>query len=270
MELRKYPRFPAYCPINFQGEDIVGEGAVVNVSLGGCEVESRMPVQPKTYLGLRIAVSTATAPLEVEVAPVRWSNGHKFGLEFMCMEADAQELLRQFIETLEARSEGSAGSAGINHTGSASGGRRSGRDRRFPFRRQTGDEDTCQTMKRILVIDDDPQVLQTLSMMMKRLGHLAFVALDGEHALKVYRNDAPHAAILDLNLPGMNGIEVLRQIRAYDERFPVVILTGAGTETLEQEGKQLGISDFLVKGFSLQGLKNALDRALAQPVMTSR
>lgn len=270
MELRKHPRFPAYCPINFQGEDIVGEGAVVNVSLGGCEVESRVPVQPKTYLGLRIAVSTATAPLEVEVAPVRWSDGHKFGIEFMCMQADAQELLREFIETLEAQSEGTEGSPGIDRKGSASVERRSGRDRRSPVGRQAWDEDTCQTMKRILVIDDDPQVLQTLSMMMKRLGHLAFVALDGQHALKVFKQDAPHAAILDLNLPDMNGIEVLRQIRAYDEGFPVIILTGAGTETLEQEGKQLGISDFLVKGFSLQALKAALDRALPQPVMTTR
>ena len=270
MELRKHPRFPAYCPINFQGEDIVGEGAVVNVSLGGCEVESRVPVQPKTYLGLRIAVSTATAPLEVEVAPVRWSDGHKFGIEFMCMQADAQELLRQFVETLEAQSEGSEGSPGIDRKGSASVERRSGRDRRSPVGRQAWDEDTCQTMKRILVIDDDPQVLQTLSMMMKRLGHLAFVALDGQHALKVFKQDAPHAAILDLNLPDMNGIEVLRQIRAYDEQFPVIILTGAGTETLEQEGKQLGISDFLVKGFSLQALKDALDRALPQPVITTR
>ncbi len=270
MELRKHPRFPAYCPINFQGEDIVGEGAVVNVSLGGCEVESRVPVQPKTYLGLRIAVSTATAPLEVEVAPVRWSDGHKFGIEFMCMQADAQELLRQFVETLEAQSEGTEGSPGIDRKGSASVERRSGRDRRSPVGRQAWDEDTCQTMKRILVIDDDPQVLQTLSMMMKRLGHLAFVALDGQHALKVFKQDAPHAAILDLNLPDMNGIEVLRQIRAYDEQFPVIILTGAGTETLEQEGKQLGISDFLVKGFSLQALKHALDRALVQPVTTTR
>ncbi len=270
MQLRKYPRFPAYCPISFKGEDIVGEGEVVNVSMGGCQVESRVPVQSKTYLGLRIGVSTATAPLEVEVAPVRWSNGHTFGLEFMCMQADAQELLRQFVKTLEAQPEGSEGSPGINRKGSASGGRRTRREGRSPIGRQTGDEDTCQTMKRILVVDDDPQVLQTLSMMMKRLGHLAFVALDGEHALKVFRHDAPHAAVLDLNLPGMNGIELLRQIRAYDERFPVIILTGAGTETLEQEGKQLGISDFLVKGFSLQALKAALDRALPQPVMTTR
>ncbi len=229
MELRKHPRFPAYCPINFQGEDIVGEGAVVNVSLGGCEVESRVPVQPKTYLGLRIAVSTATAPLEVEVAPVRWSDGHKFGIEFMCMQADPQELLRQFVKTLEAQSEGSEGSPGIDPKGAASGGRRTQRKRSSPIGRQARDEDTCQTMKRILVVDDDPQVLQTLRMMMKRLGHQAFVALDGERALEVFRHDAPHAAVLDLNLPDMNGIEVLRQIRAYDERFPVIILTGAGT-----------------------------------------
>jgi two-component system C4-dicarboxylate transport response regulator DctD len=70
--------------------------------------------------------------------------------------------------------------------------------------------------------------------------------------------------ILDLHMPGMNGIAALKQFRTIDAQTPVIILTGVGTEAMEQQARTLGVTDFLQKGFSLHALGSALDRALKQ------
>jgi len=72
------------------------------------------------------------------------------------------------------------------------------------------------------------------------------------------------ATILDLNLPDMHGIEVLTEIRVVDPHAPVLIWTGAGTEGVEQEARHRGVTEYLVKGFSLHEFGAALTRVLQQ------
>ena len=72
--------------------------------------------------------------------------------------------------------------------------------------------------------------------------------------------------ILDFEMPDMDGLAVLKQIREIDPRALVIMLTGAGTETLEKQARELGVTDFLAKGFSLHEVGAALNHMLNQPV----
>src|SRR2546427_9477823 len=67
-------------------------------------------------------------------------------------------------------------------------------------------------------------------------------------------------------MPGINGIEVLTRIRALDPRAAVIVLTGAGSADLENQARQMGVTDFLSKGLSLEVLIGAMERVMQQPV----
>ena len=116
-------------------------------------------------------------------------------------------------------------------------------------------------MAKVLIADDEPMVIHLLKTILTRLGHKVLAADGGEAALRVFTNHRPEATILDLNMPGMSGIEVLRRIRAVDRQAPVIVWSGAGTEELEREAKELGVTEFLKKGFSLHELGQAMKRA---------
>lgn len=124
-------------------------------------------------------------------------------------------------------------------------------------------------MARILVVDDEPMMLNLLRTILTRLGHEVLMASGGQQAVELFRRDRPQVTILDLNLPDLNGIEVLRQIHGTDPQASVIILTGAGTEAMEKQARQLGVTDFLQKGFSLHGLGEALRRVMKQPGQTT-
>lgn len=120
-------------------------------------------------------------------------------------------------------------------------------------------------MARILVVDDEQAILDLLQTVLTRKGHEVITANDGRKALQRFRQDRPDVTILDLKLPDINGIEVLRQIRAVDPHTPVIILTGQSQEAAENLARDLMVTDFLQKGFSLHALGAALKRALKQP-----
>lgn len=114
-------------------------------------------------------------------------------------------------------------------------------------------------MARILVVDGESMVLKLFEVILKPLGHEVLTASSGRKGVEVYRRHRPKATILDLNLPDMNGIEVLTEIRTVDPHAPVLIWTGADTEGLEREARQRGVTEFLIKGFSLHELGAALN-----------
>jgi len=105
-------------------------------------------------------------------------------------------------------------------------------------------------MAKILFVDDESLVLTLFRTILEPLGHEVLTASSGREGIDVYRRQRPMATILELNLPDMNGVEVLAEIRVVDARAPVLIWTGADTEGLEQEARQQGVTEFLIKGFS--------------------
>ncbi len=102
MDRRLAPRFKVHLPISFSGDSHTGEGIVVNLSLGGCAVESEQKVQRWKYLTLRIFLPNQDAPLVVDRAQVRSSRRRRLlVLEFLAMQPQEQARLRRFVSTLE-------------------------------------------------------------------------------------------------------------------------------------------------------------------------
>jgi DNA-binding response OmpR family regulator len=119
-------------------------------------------------------------------------------------------------------------------------------------------------MARILVIDDEPSIRDLLHTVLSRRGHEVITASNGQLGLARFCEDRPRLTILDLKLPDIGGLDVLRAIRSFDCEAPVIILTGAGTEQIEATANQFGAAEFLQKGFSLHALGEALKKVLKE------
>lgn len=105
------------------------------------------------------------------------------------------------------------------------------------------------TDAKILVVDDEETVLRTLRAYLEPEGFTVYTAADGPEALKVARTYRPDLIVLDLMLPGMDGLEVLRHLRQQSEVY-VLLLTAKATETDKLVGLGMGADDYLTKPFS--------------------
>jgi two-component system response regulator MprA len=107
---------------------------------------------------------------------------------------------------------------------------------------------------RILVVDDDPRILDVLRRGLSYAGYRVAEAASGEAALATALDHAPDLVILDLMLPGLDGVEVCRRLRAGDTRLPILMLTAKGRIPDRIEGLDAGADDYLVKPFVLDEL----------------
>ncbi len=106
---------------------------------------------------------------------------------------------------------------------------------------------------KILLADDDPDLLEMVSYGLRREGHSVVPAGDGDQALMRWKSDEPDLVIIDVGMPGQNGLEVCRQIRETSQ-IPIIVISGANSETDVINGLQAGGDDFIVKPFSLTQL----------------
>ena len=117
---------------------------------------------------------------------------------------------------------------------------------------------------RILVIDDETSVRDSLKMILEYDGYDCVLAPGGEEGIASVERDSPDLVFLDVKMPGMDGLDVLRQLREQDEFVPVVMISGHGTVSTAVEATKLGAFDFLEKPLSTERVKvtirNALDR----------
>ena len=102
---------------------------------------------------------------------------------------------------------------------------------------------------RILVVDDDQELRSLVGFALRRAGYLFQEAGEGATALVVFRREQPDLVILDVNLPGMSGFEICRQMRA-ESTVPILMLTVRASEEDEVRGLDLGADDYLTKPFS--------------------
>lgn len=103
--------------------------------------------------------------------------------------------------------------------------------------------------KKILVVDDEPQIVKVLTVFIENAGFDVVTANDGRKALSVFQQEAPDFVILDLNLPGMDGLEVCRAIRK-ESGAPILMLTARSEEADKLIGLEIGADDYIVKPFS--------------------
>lgn len=118
----------------------------------------------------------------------------------------------------------------------------------------------CGTM-RLLLVEDDPAMRATLQRTLQRRGMQVRTAADGHTALQAWQMDLPDAVVLDLSLPGLDGLQVLEAARTQDLSTPVLILTARGTVGDRVLGLNAGADDYLSKPFDLDELEARL-RAL--------
>ena len=109
-------------------------------------------------------------------------------------------------------------------------------------------------MAKILVVDDEPQIVTALSRGLTRVGHDVVVARLGQDGLVAAAANLPEVVVLDLRLPDLDGIEVVRRLRSWSE-VPIVLLSGAGSERARVAALDAGADDFVDKPFSMEELR---------------
>jgi two-component system, OmpR family, response regulator TctD len=121
---------------------------------------------------------------------------------------------------------------------------------------------------KVLVVEDDAQMHKSLCRALARWGFATCSAVDGRQALAMWQQEAPSVVLLDLSLPGMDGLDVLQQGRALGLATPVLLLTARGTVGDRILGLNFGADDYLPKPFDLDELEAKL-RALLRRVQSS-
>ncbi len=118
-------------------------------------------------------------------------------------------------------------------------------------------------MSTILIVDDDAAMREAMAEAVRDLGHDTRTATAGREALELLDRESTNAVLLDLRMPGMDGLEVLRHIRARPRPPPVTVLTAHATATNTIEAMRLGAFDHLTKPIGRADLARVLDRMMA-------
>lgn len=107
---------------------------------------------------------------------------------------------------------------------------------------------------KVLLVDDDPQLRQLLGDRLEASGYHVIFAANGREGVEKVQQEKPEIVLLDLEMPEMNGMDVLTEIRRFNTVLPVIMLTAYGTMAKEQEARQCGVNEFLAKGSTLSQL----------------
>ena len=122
---------------------------------------------------------------------------------------------------------------------------------------------------RILVIDDEPAIRDSLRMILEYEDYQFVGAASGQEALDVLHRERPDVVLLDIKMPGVDGMEVLRKLRAIDETLPVIMISGHGTTATAVEAIRSGAIDFLDKPLSSERVIVTLRNVLRQSALTT-
>lgn len=108
--------------------------------------------------------------------------------------------------------------------------------------------------KRILLVEDEPKIADTLKLGLSENGYEAEVAYDGNIGLKLFESRPFDLVVLDINLPGVNGYELCKSIRAKNTQVPVIMLTALSSLNDKIEGYDAGADDYIIKPFEFREL----------------
>lgn len=114
---------------------------------------------------------------------------------------------------------------------------------------------------KVLLVDDEQQFVSTLAERLELRGIAARVAYNGDQALEAVEIDAPNIIVLDVIMPGMKGLEVLRHVKAKHPEVQVILLTGQGATRDGIEGMRLGAFDYMIKPLDIEALVEKMEEA---------
>ena len=117
---------------------------------------------------------------------------------------------------------------------------------------------------KVLIVDDDSEIVRALAELMRRQGLTPVVASDGDAALDCIRREHPDLLLVDFQMPGKNGLEVMQKAKAMDEDLPVILLTGFAEVRGAVEAMRAGAHDYLAKPFEHHEVMRVVLRALTE------
>jgi len=123
---------------------------------------------------------------------------------------------------------------------------------------------------KVLVIDDERAILEMLELSLSSEGYDVLTAENGEKALEIFEQQGPRLVLTDIKMPGIDGIEVLKRIKAMDENAEVIVITGHGDMDTAVRALQSGASDFVTKPVRDEVLMLALKRAQKKLAMSEQ
>ncbi|MEN6318888.1 MAG: response regulator transcription factor [Syntrophaceae bacterium] len=116
--------------------------------------------------------------------------------------------------------------------------------------------------KRILIIEDDAHIAEGLKLNLSLQGYEVLIALNGTHGLRMWKDWNPQLIVLDIMLPGLDGLSILRHIRLEDEKLPILIISAKGGPDDKIKGFSYGVDDYLAKPFNLEEFLLRIDRLI--------
>lgn len=116
--------------------------------------------------------------------------------------------------------------------------------------------------KRILLVDDNANILAVLSDFLKSAGYAVHEAKDAQGAIEVVKEELPDLALIDLRMPGMNGIDLMLSLKKTKSHLPVIIYSGYPSINTAIEALKMGADDYITKPFFLDELKMSVNHVL--------
>ena len=110
-------------------------------------------------------------------------------------------------------------------------------------------------MVKLLVADDEQKICRLLESFFAERGYRVLLAHDGPSALSCIRQERPHLVFLDLHMPGLDGLDILKETRAFDETIKIIVITAVEDAEVIEQVKLLGAADYVLKPFSLEYLQ---------------
>ena len=122
---------------------------------------------------------------------------------------------------------------------------------------------------KVLLVDDEETFVQTLSERLKMRDLKNDTVYDGEQAIEFVDENEPDVMVLDLKMPGIDGMEVLRQVKKKYPNIQVIILTGHGTDRDEEESRRIGVYDYLKKPVEIEELVDRIKGAYKEKIQNA-
>ena len=113
-------------------------------------------------------------------------------------------------------------------------------------------------MAKLLVVDDELEICDFLKIFFGKVGFEVLLATNGQEAISIIDKERPQIALLDIKMPGISGIEVLRRAKEIDHNIKIIMVTGVEDEEMVNLAKEYGASDYITKPFSLDYLENSV------------
>ncbi len=122
---------------------------------------------------------------------------------------------------------------------------------------------------RVLIVDDEEDFRDIFALLIERMGYVPLTAADGRQALQLLKETPCDLALIDYQMPHMNGIELLREVRRSHPRLEVIFVTGFGTPPSMVEAMKLGVFDYVTKPLNLDEIEELIHRLVRTRILPS-